>query len=185
MLRVRKDEPVTAAHDLRHIVSPAEQSHRIFHAEFPRSCQYVRLLRPGSGEDSDRPRLDAPQMGEHIHYKDGVLLLNQSSPEKKNQRILREMPLTTKPGAIGGGVLEQCGIQSVVVHEIAFGSACASREKRVKRMVGDSDDAIGHIETDSPHRFAIEVLLEAAWGEHCFIRIMHMNDPPDGHPRRG
>jgi len=99
---------------------------------------------------------------------------------------LHDSALTAKRGAIGGDILEPRWIQSVMVNGIAFGTACASREKRVERMVRDSDDAIGHKETDSPHRFAIEALLEAAGGKHCFVRIMHMNDPPtDRHPQSG
>jgi hypothetical protein len=45
-------------------------------------------------------------------------------------------------------------------------------------MIGDSDDEVGHKETDSPHGLTIEPLLKPAGGEDNFIRIMDMNDPP-------
>src|ERR1700730_1980405 len=45
-------------------------------------------------------------------------------------------------------------------------------------MVGDSNDAIRHKKTDVPHRFAIEMLLEAVGRRQRFIRIVYMNDPP-------
>jgi hypothetical protein len=63
------------------------------------------------------------------------------------------------------------------VYGIAFWTACASREKCVKGVVGDSQDTIGHKKADLPHWFAIEALLQAAGRKHCFIRIVHVNDP--------
>jgi hypothetical protein len=52
-------------------------------------------------------------------------------------------------------------------------------------MVGDADDAIGHTQTDSPHRLTIEALLEAAGGKYHFICIMYMDDPStDSYTRR-
>jgi hypothetical protein len=72
------------------------------------------------------------------------------------------------------------------MHNVAFGSPWPSREKSVKRVIGDSDDEVGHKETDSPHGLTIEPLLKPAGGEDNFIRIMDMNDPPtDRYPPRG
>lgn len=66
-------------------------------------------------------------------------------------------------------------VHSVIEHGVAFGPTRSARQKRIERMVRNSDDPVRNSKTNLPHGFTIDA-FEAASRGHRFIGVVHMNN---------
>src|SRR5438093_379012 len=129
-----------------------------------------------AGEDPESPRFQLAQFGQNIKGEYWILFGYQPAGKEQQQRVWRKCQLQTELYAIGDGSFERSWIQAVVMHDVPAAPSWASCEKRVERMAGDSNHAVGHCKTQSAHRFSKQALLQWARRRHGFIGVVDVDN---------